>query len=149
MTLRMDPETARAVHAIAEAAYPAEGAGLLLGRLHDDGVRRVTAILPLENRWEAGEQTRRYRLDPIDLLEAEDEAERSGLTILGVFHSHPDHPARPSAFDLDRALPFYSYLITSVESGVARESRSWRLRDDRGAFIEETVLAESGPKENA
>lgn len=149
MTLWMDPETARALYTIAEAAYPAEGAGLLLGRLQEDGVRRVTAILPLENRWEAGDRTRRYRLDPVDLLEAEDLAERSDLTILGVFHSHPDHPAKPSAFDLDRALPFYSYLITSVESGVARESRSWRLRDDHGAFIEETVRAGSGPEENS
>jgi proteasome lid subunit RPN8/RPN11 len=63
--------------------------------------------------------------------------------ILGIFHSHPDHPARPSAFDLDQALPFYTYLIVRVETGAAREQRAWRLAEDRSRFDEEPVELDS------
>lgn len=62
-----------------------------------------------------------------------------GLDIVGVFHSHPDHPNRPSQFDRDWALPWYSYIITSVSAGKAVESRSWRLADDRTNFTEEDI----------
>jgi len=120
-----------------ESAYPEEGAGLLLGSIGEGDLRRVLRTLPLGNRWQDEDRTRRYRIDPLDLLEAEETAERDGLTILGIYHSHPDHPARPSAFDLERALPFYSYLITEIRSGGAVESRAWRLAEDRGRFEEE------------
>lgn len=149
MTLRIDPGLAQAVRSLAEVAYPSEGAGLLVGTQADDGIRRVTHLVPLPNRWEATERSRRYGLDPRDLMRAEDDAERDGLTVLGVFHSHPDHPARPSTFDLQHALPFYSYLITAVEAGVAVESRAWRLAEDRSQFTEETVQESPGPEETA
>jgi proteasome lid subunit RPN8/RPN11 len=62
-----------------------------------------------------------------------------GLDVLGVFHSHPDHPNQPSEFDRQWAWPNFSYLITSVVQGVAVESRSWRLNEDRANFSEEKV----------
>ena len=81
----------------------------------------------------------RVRLEPRDLIAAEDQAEQEGLMILGIFHSHPDHPAQPSAFDLDQALPFYTYLIIRVDSGAAVESHAWRLAEDRSRFDRETL----------
>ncbi len=130
----------RSIHAHGEAAYPNEGAGLLLGRVAD-GAKTVVDILPLANEWEAGEQYHRYLLTPQDMLRAEDEAVRRGLDVVGIFHSHPDHVPEPSAMDRDWALPWYSYLITSVQKARAVASRSWQLRDDRSAFDEETIQA--------
>jgi proteasome lid subunit RPN8/RPN11 len=73
------------------------------------------------------------------MLRGEQEALRLGLDVVGVFHSHPDHPNRPSDFDREWALPWYSYVITSVQAGQAVESLSWRLEEDRSAFIEEQI----------
>ena len=128
-----------------EHSYPHEGAGLLLGS--DDGPRReVVALLPLENRREGEARRRRYHLGARDLAEGEAEAERRGLQVVGVFHSHPDHPAQPSETDRALALPWFSYIITSVKGGRANESRSWRLLDDRTGFSEEAlVIGESAP----
>ena len=128
-----------------EHSYPHEGAGLLLGS--DDGPRReVVALLPLENRREGEARRRGYHLGARDLAEGEAEAERRGLQVVGVFHSHPDHPAQPSETDRALALPWFSYIITSVKGGRANESRSWRLLDDRTGFSEEAlVIGESAP----
>lgn len=129
-----------------QAHYPEEGAGLILGSLQGD-LRRATRLLSLDNSFEVTARGRRYRLAADDMLRAEAEADRLGLDILGVFHSHPDHPPRPSEFDRDWALPFYSYLITSVQAGRATESRCWRLTDDRAAMVEESleILPEEAP----
>lgn len=136
MTIRIPAPLLRQIEADLEAAYPEEGAGLLLGILEADGVRRVTRLLPMPNRWEDGDRRRRYRLDPRDLMAAEDRAEAEGLSVLGVFHSHPDHPAVPSSFDVDQAFPFFAYLITTVEAGAAGSTRAWLLSDERREFQE-------------
>lgn len=129
------------IHAHGEQAYPEEGAGFLLGV---DGARRtVKAILPLPNAREAPARHNRYLIAPQDYIKAEGEAERLGLALIGVFHSHPDHPSQPSEFDRQWAQPFFSYLITSVRSGRASESRSWRLSEDRSAFVEEAIQIEN------
>ena len=131
-----------AIQAHGERAYPDEGAGLLLGS-DQSGQRQVSAILPLTNAREDAARHNRYLLTPQDMLAGEQEAERLGLEVVGVFHSHPDHPNRPSEFDREWALPWYSYIITSVEGGRAVASRSWRLRDDRSAFDEEPIQFQS------
>jgi proteasome lid subunit RPN8/RPN11 len=136
--LVIPPTVLRAIHAHGEAAYPNEGAGLLLGQAADGG-KAVVDILPLDNEWEAGEQYHRYLITAEDMLRAEDEAARRGLDVLGIFHSHPDHVAEPSTMDRDWALPWYSYVITSVQKSKAVGSRSWLLRDDRSAFDEEPI----------
>ena len=125
------------IHAHGEAAYPEEGAGFLLGS--DGEGRQVRAIFPLANARESAARNNRYLFTPADYMKGEQEAERLGLTLIGVFHSHPDHPNRPSEFDREWAQPYFSYVITSVRSGKALESRSWRLVEDRSQFEEEPI----------
>ncbi len=137
MMLRLSKDILTQIHAHGESAYPEEGAGFLLG---DDGAERmVKKILPLSNSREDAARHNRYLITPEDYLKAELEAGRLRLNLIGVFHSHPDHPNRPSEFDRDWAQPFFSYIITSVDAGKAIESRSWRLLEDRSQFVEEKI----------
>ncbi len=138
MTLEIDDQTLKAIHAHGEEAYPEEGAGFLLGK-SDPGRRRVVSILGLTNAREDAARHNRYLLTAADYLKGELEADRQGLELLGIFHSHPDHPNRPSEFDREWAMPWFSYIITSVHHGQAVESLSWRLSDDRAAFVEEII----------
>lgn len=138
MRLHVPHEILQRIHRLAERAYPDEGAGLLLGE-YEGLDRSVREILPLENAREAEARRNRYQLTPQDYMRAEDYAESLGLAVLGVFHSHPDHPNRPSEFDRQWAWPNFSYLITSVKQGDAAGSRSWRLSEDRQAFTEEAI----------
>ena len=137
--LEIDIAILAEIHRHGEAAYPEEGAGLLLGSANGD-LKRVTRLVAINNAREGGARHNRYLLTPEDYLRGEREAARQGLDVLGVFHSHPDHPNRPSEFDRAWAMPWFSYLITSVEGGRALESRSWKLADDRSSFIEEPLV---------
>lgn len=138
MTIEIDGSLLRKIHANGETSYPEEGAGLILGVL--DGERKqVRAILELANAREDSARHNRYLITPQDMLRGEQEAESLGLEILGVFHSHPDHPNLPSEYDREWAVPWYSYMITSVNAGQAIESRSWRLVEDRSSFVEEKI----------
>lgn len=138
MSLILTPQLLREIHAHGEAAYPDEGAGLLLGSLDGDH-KRVTRLLPLDNSREDAARHNRYLLTPKDYLRGEQEAARLGLDVLGVFHSHPDHPNQPSDFDREWAMPWFSYVITSVNLGRAVASRSWLLSEDRAQFAEELI----------
>lgn len=138
-TLRLPDTILAAIHGSGAGAYPEEGAGLLLGRGGEDGQREVTAILSIPNKREDGARHNRYMISPLDMLRGEQAAMQQDLEVIGIFHSHPDHPNRPSEFDREWALPWYSYVITSVETGMAVESRSWRLSEDRSKFIEEEI----------
>lgn len=131
-------EAIKEMEAHLEAAYPNEGAGLLLGTADGAG-KRVEAVLPLGNRWQGSEQTHRFLLGPQDLLRGEQEAAQRGLDVIGIFHSHPDHPAEPSGFDREWALPWYSYVITTVRQGRTTQHRSWLLKDDRSDYDEEEL----------
>jgi proteasome lid subunit RPN8/RPN11 len=146
MILEITTELLRNIHELGETAYPEEGAGLMLGEVVND-VKRVSAILPLANAREDAARHNRYLITPQAMLHGEQEAMRRGLDIVGVFHSHPDHPNRPSEFDREWAMPWYSYVITSVNAGKALESRSWLLTEDRSSFVEEgiQVIANSNP----
>lgn len=126
------------IHANGETAYPEEGAGLMLGRV-DGEHRRVRAILELENAREDESRHNRYLLTAQDMLRAELKAMQLDLDIIGIFHSHPDHPNCPSEFDREWAMPWFSYVITSVNHGNAIESRSWLLSEDRLNFNEEKL----------
>ena len=139
MALKISPELLREIHFHGEAAYPEEGAGLLLGGLHGDD-KQVTWLLSLENSREDDARHNRYLLTPQEYLRGEQEAARLGLDVLGVFHSHPDHPNRPSEFDREWAMPWFSYVITSINQGQALESRSWLLSEDRAHFVEEEIV---------
>ena len=82
---------------------------------------------------------RRFMVRPDDYRTAEKKASEVGADLLGFYHSHPDHPARPSQYDLDHAWPFFSYIIVSVREGQPELMTSWLLKDDRSAFDEEAL----------
>jgi proteasome lid subunit RPN8/RPN11 len=135
--LKLAAEILAQIRAHGEGAYPEEGAGFLLGR--DGQARQVLKVLTLPNTREDGSRHNRYLIDPKDYLAGEREADRLHMTLLGVFHSHPDHPDQPSEYDREWAQPYFSYIITAVEHGKAGSSRSWRLLEDRSAFSEEPL----------
>ena len=137
--LEIASEILNQIHAHGENAYPEEGAGFLLGSA-DGELRQVIAILGLSNAREDTARHNRYLLTAQDYLRGEQEGERLGLDVLGVFHSHPDHPNRPSEYDREWAMPWFSYLITSVQAGRSAESRAWRLVEDRTEFVEEMII---------
>lgn len=139
MALEIHYEVFQGINALLENAYPEEGVGLLLGA-SDGEVKRITAFFRVSNAREQDARHNRYLINPEDYLRGEDEAARLGLDVVGVFHSHPDHPDQPSEFDRDWALPGFSYLITSVESGKVTSSRAWQLASDRSTFIEDDIL---------
>ena len=137
MSLHLGATHAGAIHAHLARAYPEEGCGVLLGR--DEGARRIVEeVRVFENRREDS-RGNRYLIAPEQLLEAERDARAAGRDVLGFYHSHPDHPALPSAFDLEHAWPYYSYLIVSVQAGRVEDTRSWRLVADRSRFEPETL----------
>jgi proteasome lid subunit RPN8/RPN11 len=132
-----------AIHAHGRETYPNECCGALIG---GDGVVRET--LPLPNTTEEGPR-RRFLVRPSDYRAAEARAGETKQELLGFYHSHPDHPARPSQYDLDHAWPFFSYVIVSVLAGRALDLRSWRLREDRSQFDEEAIDASESAHSNA
>src|SRR5437773_9769921 len=122
-----------AIRAHGHETYPHECCGALVG-----SGDRVTAIVPLPNTTEEGPR-RRFLVRPSDYREAERRASELGGELLGFYHSHPDHPARPSQYDLDHAWPTFAYIIVSVREGVSGDMTSWRLREDRSAFDQENL----------
>jgi proteasome lid subunit RPN8/RPN11 len=126
-----------AIRAHGEATYPFECCGALLGTADD---RQVVEALPLPNSTEEGPR-RRFLITPKDYLMSERQAHSRGLALLGFYHSHPDHPARPSEHDLAHAWPNLHYVILSVMQGRADAMRSWMLEADRSAFAEVPIVA--------
>ena len=145
MSINISSRLLNEIHSQGENAYPEEGAGLLLG-YEQEGIRFVQSLLILENAREDTARHNRYLITAADMLGGEKEAERLGQSIIGIFHSHPDHPNLPSEFDREWAIPWYSYLITRVDNGRAVESKSWRLIDDRSGFSPEDIII--SPEEN-
>ena len=131
--LELGPGVRDAIEQHGREAFPHECCGALLG----DG-DRVKATHPLPNVTTEGPR-RRFRIDDKDYLAAERQASTAGLALLGFYHSHPDHPAVPSQYDLDHAWPTFVYPIVSVMAGEAVDLRAWMLRDDRSAFDERPV----------
>jgi proteasome lid subunit RPN8/RPN11 len=134
-------------------AYPNECCGVLLGK-EQDGRKVITDILPLKNAradarqsssdllpegFRDGSSRNRFLIFPEDLLQSEREARKRGVDIMGFYHSHPDHPARPSEYDRKAAWPWYTYLILAVENGSPREITGWLLTEDRLQFLPEEV----------
>ena len=131
----LPPGPALAIDASAAASYPEECCGALLGPQRG----QVTEAVALGNMARHGRR-RRFLIGPTEYREAERLAADSGQELLGFYHSHPDHPAVPSAFDLEYALPNLSYVIVAVRHGRPQDLRSWRLRPDRSQFDEEPVV---------
>ena len=114
-------------------AYPNECCGIMFGS-EDGDDHVVKSLRPIVNARESGEQYHRFLITAEEMMQAELEARRLGLEIVGFYHSHPDHPAKPSDYDRDHALPFYSYIILRVAEGRPELMTSWRLQISREAF---------------
>jgi len=136
-TVRVPVDVLATIRGHAASAYPHECCGALIGQ--ESGP--VSEAFELSNTTSL-ERRRRFLIGPEDYRAAEARATETGGELLGFYHSHPDHPAVPSAFDLEHAWPNLRYVIVSVHAGRPQEARSWRLRDDRTAFDEETLVVE-------
>jgi proteasome lid subunit RPN8/RPN11 len=149
-TLWISDHLAEKIRAHGAKTYPHECCGALLGR--DCSViagtnsekeqllpaREILSLFPLVNRREDSPRNR-FSLTAEDVRDAEKAAGQHGLEVVGWYHSHPDHPARPSQYDRDHAWPWYSYIIVSVENGAPQDMTSWRLNDDRQEFLPEGI----------
>lgn len=141
MTLVWTNEHRAVIAEHATRGYPHEICGLLIGR-RDGTTSLLSEVVPVENVWEdAGEHSHRFQIAPEVFLREERRARERGEEILGFYHSHPDHPARPSATDQEFAWPNYSYVIQSVANGAATEVASWRLHDDRSGYEQERITS--------
>jgi len=117
--------------------YPYEVCGFLLGYEKRE-VRIIDEILVVKNA-NIGDQRRRFEISPLDYLHSEAEAERKGLQLLGIYHSHPDHPSIPSETDRLAAQPYFSYVIISTKSDVFNTIQSWRMNEN-AQFEEEKII---------
>ncbi|HMG15578.1 MAG TPA: M67 family metallopeptidase [Saprospiraceae bacterium] len=124
----------------AESSYPNEACGFLYGA--DASIRSIVHFEPVINSQE-GDQRRRFEISTLDYLKTERRALDTGLDLLGIYHSHPDHEAIASSHDLEKALPFFSYVIVSVLKGKAEQIYSWRLFDRYRSFYQEELLIEN------
>jgi proteasome lid subunit RPN8/RPN11 len=138
MTLMLSAGDLGAIRAHAERDYPREACGLL-GGAWDGDVKRVARVQAVANARDDSPRNR-YLIEPEAFLRATKALEQAGLEVLGVYHSHPDHPARPSEFDREHAWPRLSYVIVRVAGGAAAEGTSWVLADDRATFHEESMV---------
>jgi proteasome lid subunit RPN8/RPN11 len=139
--LKISATLAKQIRAHGAETYPHECCGALLGK--DEGENReVLGLVALKNQREDSPRNR-FEITADDVREAESGARRSGLELLGWYHSHPDAPARPSEFDREHAWPWYSYIIVSVQSRMPKDMNSWRLIDDRSRYNAEVIEIDS------
>ena len=142
VSLELTDALRRQIESEGTAAYPNECCGMLFGRdLKDGSVSRriVDRLVAGSNTFEAGEQYHRFSIDPLQQLKAERAAEKEGLVLLGYYHSHPDHPARPSEYDREHAWPFYSYVIVAISKGKPVDMTSWVLDDASRQFQSQAI----------
>lgn len=152
--IRLSSEQVTAIRRHGAGEYPLECCGVLLGDVVN-GAKVVREVRRLENTFEpsadfersvaGGEaeasvgQERRFMISPEVMFALMQEERRTKRKVLGFYHSHPDHPARPSEYDRAWAMPWYSYLIISVEHGEPAELTSWTLADDGSRFADEQI----------
>jgi len=148
-TLKMSTEIAQKIRQHGAETYPHECCGALLGRDEVEGdstsavgvqlpLREILALFPLVNRRDDSPHNR-FSVTAEDVRDAEKAAREKKLDVVGWYHSHPDHPARPSQYDREHAWPWYSYVIVSVAGGKPQEMTSWRLSDDRSDYASEEI----------
>jgi proteasome lid subunit RPN8/RPN11 len=147
--LKLSAEIAEKIRQHGAQTYPHECCGALLGRDleatpgsagngEQAPSREILVLFPLVNRRDDSPRNR-FSVSSDDVRAAEKAARERGLDVVGWYHSHPDHPARPSQYDRDHAWPWYSYIIVSVANGTPQDMTSWRLGDDRAEFANEEI----------
>lgn len=117
-------------------AFPNECCGFFFGI--ENGVRNITQAIPVQNS-KKGDKRRRFFIDPTDYMWAERYAAENGAQLLGIYHSHPKHPADPSEHDRSQAMPWFSYIILSVNNDEIQAVKSFQLNEER-QFEEENIL---------
>jgi proteasome lid subunit RPN8/RPN11 len=122
------------------AAYPNECCGIIYG-VENEKERLVRSLEPVANVFDEVERYHRFSISPAQLMQAEKSAGSRGELVLGFYHSHPDHPARPSEYDRVHAWPFYSYVIIAVAKGTPDEMTSWLLNEQSEQFEQQAVSA--------
>jgi proteasome lid subunit RPN8/RPN11 len=140
--LVLNPSQVAQIEAEGSETYPNECCGIIIGRDVVDGAatRRVVEKLePMQNVFDPQQQKRRFAVDPLALMRAEKSAAAVGMSVIGFYHSHPDHPARPSEFDREHAWPFYSYVIVSIAKGQPVDMTSWLLDDQTQTFSRQDI----------
>ena len=125
----------------ATKAFPDECCGFMYGSENEECNRVVSIALPVHNA-SLENKRRRFEISPKDYLKAENYALEHDLQLLGIYHSHPDHPAIPSEHDRIAAQPWFSYVIISVQQGKVDHTRSWIL-NSQSQFDEETIYYNS------
>lgn len=137
--IQLSDEQRKEIAAHGERDYPYECCGLLLGSFADGGLKTISEVYPISNAREEQAKRNRFLIRPEELRRGERYAEAKGLEAVGFYHSHPDHPAVPSQYDLEHAWPVYSYVVVAVSGGVAGDLRSWEMEPDRSRFAEEEI----------
>ncbi len=136
MLILIEEQAWRVINEDAENTYPYECCGFLYG-YEEEGKRTITKADPVNNAKDENQQ-RRFEITTEDYMQAEEYADNNDLLLLGIYHSHPDHPAVPSNYDLRKALPFFSYVIASVKKAKVADLKSWQLDENR-QFQEEEL----------
>ena len=136
--IELDQQSIAEITAHTERDYPHECGGMLIGKFEADK-KTVVEIFPLENARDEDERHDRILILPTDVLKAERYAREKKFDVVGYYHSHPDDVAVPSQYDLDHALPVWSYVIASVIKGKVADIRSWEMENDRSKFNEEQI----------
>jgi len=134
MPLVLSGPAAADLRRFAAAAYPEEGCGVLIGQTSGAEVA-IVEVTSARNLM-TDRRRDRYELDPGAIVAAERSARQRGLDVVGFWHTHPDHPARPSGFDTERAWSEYVYVIVRVSAGGVEEVRAYSLLEEMGGFAE-------------
>ena len=129
----IEDDVLREMVACAEAGYPEEVAGLLLGSSRDGRIH-ILRFLRVRNSLEAEARAYSYQISSSDWQQGERDASQLAMELVGVFHTHPDHPSRPSSTDLEFALPNFIYIIAAIHRRKLASMRAWQLREDRSQF---------------
>lgn len=135
--LSLSPEARAEMVRDAESTHPNECCGFFYGS--EDGEFRIVTEVRIAQNTKEGDQRRRFQISPLDYMKAEQYGDEKGLKLLGIYHSHPEHPAIPSEHDRSQAMPWFSYIILSVYSSKLKDIRSYQLNEDR-QFEEEEIL---------
>jgi proteasome lid subunit RPN8/RPN11 len=146
-TLVLEPNFLRQIEAEGASAYPNECCGIMFGRDVPDsqgGSRIVERLMPVKNDFEEGEQYHRFSISGKQLMDAEKNASLHGQMVLGFYHSHPDHPARPSEYDREHAWAFYSYVIVAITKGQPTDMTSWLLHEQTATFSRQNIVEAHG-----
>ena len=123
-----------------ENTYNEECCGAIIGETNN-GYKIIHELFEFNNEKDEN-RARRYLISPEQYKLAEKQADERKLELLGFYHSHPDHPAKPSQFDTDHALPWFLYMIVSVQNGQAKDLTAWLLKEDHSGFDEQKIIVE-------